>query len=51
MENDQTSIDNELIRIETAKSDINLAIISSGGPSGNDDDLIDTYANRIRSIP
>lgn len=51
MENDQMSINNELTRIETAKSDINLAIISSGGPSGNDDDLIDTYANRIRSIP
>lgn len=51
MENDQTGINKELTRIETAKSEINLAIISSGGRSGNDDDLIDTYADRIRSIP
>ena len=46
------SIYDEIGRLNTAKSDINLAIMSSGGPPPeNDDDLIDTYAKRIGEIP
>lgn len=41
----------EIERIEDAKSAINGAIIQSGGPAGEEDDLIDTYAERIRAIP
>lgn len=41
----------EIERIEDAKSAINGAIIQSGGPAGEEDDLIDTYAERVRAIP
>ena len=41
----------EIERIEDAKDAINLAIVSSGGPAGEEDDLIDTYADRVRAIP
>ena len=45
------NITEEIERIEDAKSAIDIAIIQSGGPAGEEDDLIDTYAERVRAIP
>ena len=45
------SVNEEITRINNAKTAINTAIIQSGGPYGEEGDLIDTYADRIRAIP
>lgn len=45
------TIKGEIERIEQAKSAIDTAIIASGGPAGSNDDLIDTYADRVKAIP
>jgi hypothetical protein len=45
------SVNEEITRIQNAKTAINTAIIQSGGPYGEEGDLIDTYADRIRAIP
>jgi hypothetical protein len=46
------SITDEIIRINNAKTDINAAIIASGGPGPETtEDTIDTYAARISAIP
>lgn len=45
------SVNEEITRINNAKTAIDTAIIQSGGPQGEEGDLIDTYADRIRAIP
>ena len=45
------NITEEIERIEDAKSAIDIAIVQSGGPAGEEDDLIDTYADRVKAIP
>lgn len=46
------SINDEITRINDAKTDINAAIIASGGPEPlTPEDTIETYADRVRAIP